>query len=87
MGRVQKLTKEARKEVVRLFDDDNDGESINASLRCPAGVAPEEWDAHRLDVAYASLAGFQMDENGFVVQVGKSRDLQSPFGGKKRKKG
>jgi hypothetical protein len=36
---------------------------------CPDGVPAQEWEEHKMDVALAALAGFHMDQDGFVVQV------------------
>lgn len=68
LGRVESLMKEARKEATLLFGDE---------ASCPPpNVSTEEWQDYMIDVGLADLAGFQMDEEGFVVQVGEPKHLR-----------
>lgn len=69
VGRVDKLVKEAQQEVESLFADDS----------CPPELQPDEWKNHKMDVAFASLAGFRMDEGGFVSKVGEPKVRQNSF--------
>jgi hypothetical protein len=43
-----------------------------------------EWENY-MDAAYASLAGFQMKEDGLVVKVGDCRELHRPFPNRNRR--
>jgi hypothetical protein len=43
-----------------------------------------EWEKH-MDAAYASLGGFQMQEDGLVVKVGDCKQLHQPFRNRNRR--
>ena len=66
LGRFESLVNQAQTEAELLFEDDTS---------YPPEIAPDEWENYMMDVAFASLAGFRMDEGGFVVQVGEPQRL------------
>lgn len=76
LGRVESLIKEAEKQADLLLEGE---------MCCPPNVAPDEWEARRMDIGLADLAGFRMDEKGFVVQVGEPKRLRSKAFQAKRK--
>lgn len=67
LGRVESLIKDAKEQVEELFGDKEPH---------PTGVHPDQWENHKMDVAFACLAGFHMDEDGFVVQVDQTSDFR-----------
>ena len=66
LGRTQTLVKEAQREADLLFE----GGKVP-----PAFEENDEWEAHKMDVAFAKLAGFSMDDDGYVAQVGEPQKL------------
>jgi putative endonuclease len=72
LGRVETLVKEAQHQAEKLFGD----------KACPPELQPVEWENHKMDVAFATLAGFRMEEGGYVVEVDEPKYL--PFQAKRK---
>ena len=73
LSRVQSLMKDAQQQLEMVAEP------------CPDGYPPEEWELHKMDVALAALAGFRMDQDGFVVQVDEPKYFNNDKGQKKKK--
>jgi putative endonuclease len=74
LGRVESLVNEAQQQAEKLFGDE----------ACPPELRPNEWENHKMDVAFAALAGFRMIEDGYVVKIDEPKYL--PFRGKRKNK-
>lgn len=74
LGRVESLVNEAQRQAEKVFGD----------KACPPELRPVEWENFKMDVAFASLAGFRMDEGGYVVKVDEPTHL--PFLAKRKNK-
>jgi hypothetical protein len=74
LGRVESLVNDAQQQAEKLFGD----------RACPPELQPVEWENQKMDVAFASLAGFRMDEGGYVVKVDEPKHL--PFRAKRKNK-
>ena len=67
LGRVETLIKEAQKVVDAELLDEDDGDNKNS-------VEFEGICNHKMDVALAGLAGYRMDQDGYVVKVGEPKN-------------
>lgn len=83
LGRVERLIKEAEKEASDLLAG---GDGIassdrlaNASSQGKLKQATQEENHKMMNAAFASLAGFSMDKDGYVTQIGDPRIFNKKF--------
>lgn len=91
LGRVERLMREAEKEAAKLTAvATGDVNEETSGARLPEIDSDEEWaqaDIQRINVALAALAGFSMDEAGYVIRVAEPTNFNQkasrPTGRKK----
>lgn len=96
LARVERLVQEAEKEAAKLVlldDDDDDDDNALANdnntdrHRSEKDVIIERRENLKMNMAFASLAGFVMDKKGYVVKMGEPRNLnQKSFRGNNKNK-
>jgi hypothetical protein len=60
-------------------------EEAKESIMQPKDESSSDWENH-MNVAFASLGGFEMQEDGLVVKTGDCKQLRKPFRSRRRRK-
>jgi hypothetical protein len=84
LGRVEWLVREAEKEVIKLKWEPMDA-ATNADRKGWAEDGTEVVRCHKMNVAFAALAGFVMNDEGRVVKVGEPKTPNQKFRVKKKR--